>query len=582
MGYILWLSLLLSAHGLDNGLGQLPGLGWNSDYCTNCSHPSGANGFGGEHFVAHIATYMATVKQQDNHTLQELGFHYVNMDASWDLPQRDANHQLVPDPALWPSGLPHTVSLVHSLGLGFGLYGDRGDLDCAKNPGNNGSEVSDATQYAGWLIDWYKTDSCYASGDHSVAVQEYGRMRDALNETGRPIWLALCGWQNWYAVPDPSIGYGGGNTLGNSWRTGPDTGTGWTAVIININNALDVAQYGGPGGWNDGSLQLTPGMGCHSPTDPLLPSDNCMSNSRFVTQYSAWCMLAMNLLLVGNFSALNPFVMRTWSNPELLAINQDPLGTPARRLNSTVMTAQSASSYQSAKMSECGGEPELQQWKMSPVGQLTNPASKSCLNVEGCKSSIIYDGCVPASAGCGPNEEFSLDSAGRLVSALPGSQCVTEGSDHTLHLGACSTSASQVFSFSNGRLLDASGLCLTASGAPSSGSHIVLGRPLSGAPDGKAAVVAGTVPGGHVAQLPGFGLMMVNNDVTSANITCGRDCLTGLGLDSSVTYQLRDVVARSTLGLIGGGHSFEVVAQLAAGGESRVLRLTPQHAESVF
>jgi hypothetical protein len=25
------------AHALDNGLGQLPGLGWNSDYCTNCS-----------------------------------------------------------------------------------------------------------------------------------------------------------------------------------------------------------------------------------------------------------------------------------------------------------------------------------------------------------------------------------------------------------------------------------------------------------------------------------------------------------------------------------------------------------------
>lgn len=25
------------AHALDNGLGKLPGLGWNSDYCTNCS-----------------------------------------------------------------------------------------------------------------------------------------------------------------------------------------------------------------------------------------------------------------------------------------------------------------------------------------------------------------------------------------------------------------------------------------------------------------------------------------------------------------------------------------------------------------
>jgi hypothetical protein len=27
------------ANALENGLGKLPGLGWNSDYCTNCSGP---------------------------------------------------------------------------------------------------------------------------------------------------------------------------------------------------------------------------------------------------------------------------------------------------------------------------------------------------------------------------------------------------------------------------------------------------------------------------------------------------------------------------------------------------------------
>ena len=47
------------------------------------------------------------------------------MDASWDLPNRSVNGDLVPDPKLWPSGLNHTVEYVHSLGLGFGLYGDR-------------------------------------------------------------------------------------------------------------------------------------------------------------------------------------------------------------------------------------------------------------------------------------------------------------------------------------------------------------------------------------------------------------------------------------------------------------------------
>ena len=38
----------------------------------------------------------------------------------------------VPDPALYPSGLDTLVSYVHSIGLGFGLYGDRGSMDCGK------------------------------------------------------------------------------------------------------------------------------------------------------------------------------------------------------------------------------------------------------------------------------------------------------------------------------------------------------------------------------------------------------------------------------------------------------------------
>ena len=55
-----------------------------------------------------------------------------------DLPNRSANGDLVPDPALYPSGLNHTVSYVHSLGLKFGLYGDRGTLDCGR-PGATGA-----------------------------------------------------------------------------------------------------------------------------------------------------------------------------------------------------------------------------------------------------------------------------------------------------------------------------------------------------------------------------------------------------------------------------------------------------------
>jgi len=50
-------------------------------------------------------------------------------------------------------------------------------------------------------IDYLKEDSCNAPSDHPTAFEEYGRMRDALNATGRPIFFSLCGWNAWVGQP---------------------------------------------------------------------------------------------------------------------------------------------------------------------------------------------------------------------------------------------------------------------------------------------------------------------------------------------------------------------------------------------
>ena len=155
--------IVATAVALDNGLAARPGLGWNSDvrfleapfsrwrragahglspppfpntqYCTDCSHVDAAGrlrpgvaGFQNEAFIKHIADFI------NASGLQALGYTNVNMDSLWDLPTRDANGDLQPDPALWPSGFDYIVSYVHARGLGFGVYGDRGNLDCNRNP----------------------------------------------------------------------------------------------------------------------------------------------------------------------------------------------------------------------------------------------------------------------------------------------------------------------------------------------------------------------------------------------------------------------------------------------------------------
>ena len=307
----LYVCMLTSvAYAIDNGLGSLPGLGWNSDYCTKCEG-TGLGGFENEAFIHHIAAYLNTSG------LATLGYRYVNMDASWNLPERNAAGDWQPNPSLWPSGIDVTIDYVHSLSLGFGLYGDRGSKDCAGMPGNLGHETGDAAFLARHAVDWYKSDSCYAAADHATAFAEYGTMRDALNKTGRPIWFALCGWNSWYAPV--------GMSLGNSWRVGVDTGSGWAAIMSNVNdmvsggpNGATLAAYGRPseggGGWNDMSLLLNPGMGSGS---------SLMSNDRHRSQFGLHCIFNANMLLTGNLSALDPFVLDTWGNAEAVAVNQD-------------------------------------------------------------------------------------------------------------------------------------------------------------------------------------------------------------------------------------------------------------------
>ena len=266
---------------LDNGLGKRPGMGWNWDYCQGCSEPPGVVKGHGEKLVLHIARFLKSSG------LQAKGYHYVNTDSFWGLENRTASGDLQPDPVLWPSGMESTVDTLHQMGLGFGLYGDRGTHECnGKRPGNLDYENQDAAFLARMKVDWFKQDSCFAKGTQSQAIAEYTKMSSALiNATkapgSRPIWFALCGWKPWYAPA--------GRAIANSWRTGPDTGSGWKAVMQNVANVLPLGKFAGAtqngGGWNDLSLLLLP----EPPSATWPPGTNSattMTHDRHRSQFS--------------------------------------------------------------------------------------------------------------------------------------------------------------------------------------------------------------------------------------------------------------------------------------------------------
>ena len=135
------LLLLLLLHGmrsaaLPNGYGVRPGMGWEGDYQDRYAEGPGR---GNASYIAAIADFMAHTKvdvgASKRATLQALGYWYINPSSSWDAFNRSSSGQLVPNPLLYPNGIEPTVAHIHSLGLGYGTYGDRGGLDCDKRPG---------------------------------------------------------------------------------------------------------------------------------------------------------------------------------------------------------------------------------------------------------------------------------------------------------------------------------------------------------------------------------------------------------------------------------------------------------------
>ena len=279
LGFVVYFAFLLEpSEALDNGLARTPAMGYNTwnDYRCNISAEKVK------------AAADALVVQG----LSKLGYTYVNVDDCWAA-GRHPNGTIYADPTTFPDGIKPVVEYVHSLGLKFGIYTDRGNLTCAGRPGSKGFEDLDAQTYASWGVDYLKEDSCYAGQGHEEAFAQYAKMRDALNATGRPVYFSLCGWNAWYAPA--------GGALGNSWRIAGDCNT-WNSVLtaIDINAAL--SSFAGPGGWNDPDMLEGSTNATATFLTPL--------QSR--TMFSIWSIMSAPLLIGSNMRNLSSWDLETY------------------------------------------------------------------------------------------------------------------------------------------------------------------------------------------------------------------------------------------------------------------------------
>jgi alpha-galactosidase len=265
--------------------------------------------------------------------LLDCGYNYLVIDDCWsDKSRRNKNGELVPDPQKFPNGIKPIADYVHSRGLLFGMYSDAADKTCAGYPGSFGFEEQDAATWASWGVDFLKYDYCNAPSDQATAIDRYARMGEALRGTGREILFSLCEW----GFRNPHLW--GKSVGGHMWRVSPDAFDSWVDIWIaaykyygaGIGTSLDIAagidEYGGPSGWNDLDMLVVGlrGKGQISGTG--------MSYIEYQTHMSIWCIACSPLMIGCDVRNLDAESASLLMNTEALAVNQDALGKPGRRI----------------------------------------------------------------------------------------------------------------------------------------------------------------------------------------------------------------------------------------------------------
>ncbi|MGH3705463.1 MAG: glycoside hydrolase family 27 protein [Agromyces sp.] len=287
-------------------LAATPPMGWNSWNQVRCWELT-------EQLVRDTADQLVA------RGLDRAGYRYVVVDDCWQ-GGRDEHGVLFSDPKRFPSGIPALAEYVHGLGLQFGLYAVPGTQTCANyydaypelGLGSYGHERTDAESFAAWGVDYLKYDWCQAdNGTRLTRPDAFSRMRDELARVSRPIVYAI----SEYGETEP---WQWAASIANLWRTTEDIAPEWGSIARIIDEQAGLAAFARPGAWNDPDM-LQFGNG------DLTPEQNR-------SHFAMWCMLAAPLFLGTSVAALSDEEVAVLTNPELIAIDQDPLGRQARRV----------------------------------------------------------------------------------------------------------------------------------------------------------------------------------------------------------------------------------------------------------
>lgn len=251
--------------------------------------------------------------------MKDVGYQYVNVDDCW-MNGRDSAGNIQWDKTRFPSGIAELARYVHDLGLKFGIYSAPNTGTCeglygspAKPTvyvGSLGHEQQDAKAYASWGVDFLKYDDC--GGPQSAFVT----MRDALRATGRPIVYSINPYNGTICTPTGLHTSTCGldlSGLAHMWRIGTDIKATWGDITRLIDADASLSAYAGPGHWND--------------PDMLEVGNGSLTEDENRSHFSMWAMLAAPLIAGNDLTTMSTATKTILTNAEVIAVDQDPLGS---------------------------------------------------------------------------------------------------------------------------------------------------------------------------------------------------------------------------------------------------------------
>jgi len=234
-----------------------------------------------------------------------------NIDDGWQ-GERDEHGNIRPN-RKFPD-MKALADYLHEHGLKLGIYTSPGPKSCAGFEASYGHEEQDARTFAQWGADYVKYDWCSAGliYDDAEMPAVYLKMAEAIRATGRPMVFSICQ----YGRVD--VWKWGASAGGNLWRTTGDIADQWQ-VMSTIGFAQEeLAPFAGPGHWND--------------PDMLEVGNGRMTAAEYRTHMSLWALLAAPLIAGHDVRSSAPETVALLTNRDVIAIDQDPLGRPGKRV----------------------------------------------------------------------------------------------------------------------------------------------------------------------------------------------------------------------------------------------------------